>query len=151
VTVRTLSPAANDGSKHREVIGALLPGLIGDAQLAVRQAETGAGRRATQAVLAEVNSLTQFFVAYQPDAALLWRVAERGLTDPWSGGQRTSRSRSAARRAIRRNSSFARSLNSLAMRTLKGFRADSESAATAPGVTPLLSLISLGERRRQAR
>ncbi|MEU6371242.1 helix-turn-helix transcriptional regulator [Streptomyces sp. NPDC046931] len=71
--------ARHSASNHREVIGALLPGLIGDAQLAVRQAETGADRRAAQAVLAEVYSLTQFFVAYQPDAALLWRVAERGL------------------------------------------------------------------------
>ncbi|GAA3077837.1 hypothetical protein GCM10010448_69830 [Streptomyces glomeratus] len=71
--------ARHSAPNHREVIGALLPGLIGDAQLAVRQAETGADRRAAQAVLAEVYSLTQFFVAYQPDAALLWRVAERGL------------------------------------------------------------------------
>lgn len=71
--------ARHSAPNHREVIGALLPDLIGDAQLAVRQAETGADRRAAQAVLAEVYSLTQFFVAYQPDAALLWRVAERGL------------------------------------------------------------------------
>ncbi|MGW5248817.1 helix-turn-helix domain-containing protein [Streptomyces sp. NPDC004129] len=71
--------ARHSAPNHREVIGALLPDLIGDAQLAVRQAETGTGRRAAQAVLAEVYSLTQFFVAYQPDAALLWRVAERGL------------------------------------------------------------------------
>jgi hypothetical protein len=71
--------ARHSAPNHREVIGALLPDLIGDAQLAVRQAETGPDRRAAQAVLAEVYSLTQFFVAYQPDAALLWRVAERGL------------------------------------------------------------------------
>ncbi|MER5221816.1 helix-turn-helix domain-containing protein [Streptomyces flaveus] len=64
---------------HREAIGALLPDLIPDAQLAVRQAETAPERRAAQVVLAEVYSLCQFFVAYQPDAALLWRVAERGL------------------------------------------------------------------------
>ncbi|MEU6653340.1 helix-turn-helix transcriptional regulator [Streptomyces sp. NPDC046900] len=71
--------ARHSAPNHREVIGALLPDLIADAQLAVRQAETGADRRAAQAVLAEVYSLTQFFVAYQPDAPLLWRVAERGL------------------------------------------------------------------------
>lgn len=64
---------------HREVVGALLPDLIRDAQLAVRQADTGAERRAAQAVLSEVYSLSQFFVAYQPDSALLWRVAERGM------------------------------------------------------------------------
>lgn len=71
--------ARHEAPNHREVIGALLPDLIRDAQLAVRQAETAPDRRAAQSVLAEVYSLSQFFVAYQPDAALLWRVAERGL------------------------------------------------------------------------
>ncbi|MFI9081947.1 helix-turn-helix domain-containing protein [Streptomyces sioyaensis] len=64
---------------HREVVGALHPGIIGDAQLAVWQAESGAERRATQAALSEVYSLSQFFLAYQPEPALLWRVAERGI------------------------------------------------------------------------
>ncbi|WP_199880872.1 helix-turn-helix domain-containing protein [Streptomyces kebangsaanensis] len=71
--------ARHEAPNHREVIGALLPDLIRDAQLAVRQAETAPGRRSAQAVLSEVYSLSQFFVAYQPDAALLWRVAERGM------------------------------------------------------------------------
>nr|WP_206327864.1 helix-turn-helix transcriptional regulator [Streptomyces sp. S3(2020)] len=71
--------ARHSAPNHREVIGALLPNLISDAQLAVRQAEAAPDRRAAQALLAEVYSLCQFFVAYQPDAALLWRVAERGL------------------------------------------------------------------------
>ena len=71
--------ARHSAPNHREVIGALLPELIRDAQSVVRQADTGAERRAGQAALAEVYSLSQFFVAYQPDAALLWRVAERGL------------------------------------------------------------------------
>ncbi|GIF39412.1 helix-turn-helix domain-containing protein [Actinoplanes xinjiangensis] len=71
--------ARHSAPHHREVIGALLPDLIRDAQIAVRQADTVPARRAAQAVLAEVYSLSQFFVAYQPDAALLWRVAERGL------------------------------------------------------------------------
>lgn len=71
--------ARHSAPNHRDVIGALLPDLIRDAQAGVRQAETGADRRAAHAVLAEVYSLAQFFVAYQPDAALLWRVAERGL------------------------------------------------------------------------
>ncbi|MGW6418856.1 hypothetical protein, partial [Streptomyces sp. NPDC055055] len=31
------------------------------------------------AVLAEVYSLSQFFLAYQPDSSLLWRVAERSM------------------------------------------------------------------------
>ncbi len=71
--------ARHSAPNHREVVGALLPELLRDAQLAVRQADRGSERRAAQAVLAEVYSLCQFFVAYQPDAPLLWRVAERGL------------------------------------------------------------------------
>ncbi|MEV0492380.1 helix-turn-helix domain-containing protein [Streptomyces atratus] len=71
--------ARHQAPNHREVIGELLPGLIRDAQLAVRQADTASDRRAAQAVLSEVYSLSQFFVAYQPDSALLWRVAERGM------------------------------------------------------------------------
>ncbi|MET7560549.1 helix-turn-helix domain-containing protein [Streptomyces sp. NPDC005479] len=71
--------ARHQAPNHREVIGELLPGLIRDAQQAVRQADTAADRRAAQAVLSEVYSLSQFFVAYQPDSALLWRVAERGM------------------------------------------------------------------------
>jgi transcriptional regulator with XRE-family HTH domain len=71
--------ARHSAPHHRDVIGALLPDLIRDAQAAVRQAETSTDRRAAHAILAEVYSLSQFFVAYQPDAALLWRVAERGL------------------------------------------------------------------------
>ncbi|GLF96636.1 helix-turn-helix domain-containing protein [Streptomyces yaizuensis] len=71
--------ARHSSPHHREVVGALLPDLIRDAQLAVRQADSGADRRAAQAALSEVYSLSQFFIAYQPDAALLWRVAERGM------------------------------------------------------------------------
>ncbi|PWI06546.1 transcriptional regulator [Streptomyces sp. NWU339] len=71
--------ARHEAPNHREVVGELLPGLIRDAQLAVRQADSAVDRRAAQAILSEVYSLSQFFVAYQPDAALLWRVAERGM------------------------------------------------------------------------
>ncbi|MFJ6935677.1 helix-turn-helix domain-containing protein [Streptomyces sp. NPDC101132] len=71
--------ARHSAPNHREVLGDLLPGLIRDAQLAVRQADSGPERRAAQAILSETYSLTQFFVAYQPDSALLWRVAERGM------------------------------------------------------------------------
>jgi transcriptional regulator with XRE-family HTH domain len=71
--------ARHQSPHHREVVGALLPGLIQDAQAAVRQSDRAEERRAAQAVLSETYSLCQFFVAYQPDAALLWRVAERGL------------------------------------------------------------------------
>ncbi|MEE2049504.1 helix-turn-helix domain-containing protein [Nocardiopsis tropica] len=64
---------------HREVLGQLLPDLIGDSQLAAHQADSRAERRAAQAVLAEVYALSQFFIAYQPAQDLLWRVAERGM------------------------------------------------------------------------
>ncbi|MBF9068992.1 helix-turn-helix domain-containing protein [Streptacidiphilus fuscans] len=71
--------ARHSAPNHRDVVGALLPDLIRDAQLAVRQADSAADRRAAQAALAEVYCLSQFFVAYQPDSSLLWRVAERGM------------------------------------------------------------------------
>ncbi|KIF03665.1 XRE family transcriptional regulator [Streptomyces sp. RSD-27] len=72
--------ARHSAPDHREVVGALLPGLIRDAQASVRQAETVADRKAAQARLAETYFLAQFFCAYQPDAPLVWRVAERGMT-----------------------------------------------------------------------
>ncbi|ANZ21663.1 helix-turn-helix domain-containing protein [Streptomyces noursei ATCC 11455] len=77
---------------HRDAIGALLPDLIQDAQLAVLQADSSSERRTAQAALSEVYSLSQFFIAYQPDASLLWRVVERGMvsaqesTDPHAIG-----------------------------------------------------------------
>ncbi|MCX5194439.1 helix-turn-helix domain-containing protein [Streptomyces sp. NBC_00249] len=71
--------ARHSAPNHREVVGALLPELIRDAQAAVRQAATLADRKAAQARLAETYFLAQFFCAYQPDAPLVWRVAERGM------------------------------------------------------------------------
>ncbi|WTW96617.1 helix-turn-helix domain-containing protein [Streptomycetaceae bacterium NBC_01309] len=71
--------ARHSAPDHREVIGRLLPDLIRDAQLAVRQAAAATDRRAAHALLSEAYSLTQFFVAYQPAQDLLWRVAERGM------------------------------------------------------------------------
>ncbi|MCD9141075.1 helix-turn-helix domain-containing protein [Streptomyces albireticuli] len=71
--------ARHSAPHHRDVIGRLLPDLIRDAQLAVRQAESNATLRAAQAALSEVYSLSQFFIAYQPDAHLLWRVVERSM------------------------------------------------------------------------
>jgi len=63
---------------HRTVIGGLLPQLIRDCQRAVRAYEGDDGRRA-RAIMAGVWNLAQFFLAYQPDAGLLWRVAERSI------------------------------------------------------------------------
>lgn len=64
---------------HRTALGELLPGLIHDADAAVRGAE-GVERRAAHAVLAETMNLAQMFVAYQPDSVLLWRTAERAMS-----------------------------------------------------------------------
>ncbi|GAA2894073.1 hypothetical protein Acy02nite_55570 [Actinoplanes cyaneus] len=63
---------------HRTVLGSLLPDLIRDARLAAREFD-GADRRRALALLAQVYNLTQFFVAYQPDASLLWRLVERSF------------------------------------------------------------------------
>ncbi|MEW9519425.1 helix-turn-helix domain-containing protein [Streptomyces tubercidicus] len=71
--------ARHSAPHHRDAIGALLPDLIQDAQLAVLQADSATERRMSQGVLSEVYSLSQFFLAYQPDPSLLWRVVERGL------------------------------------------------------------------------
>ncbi|RII19722.1 hypothetical protein DSC45_06900 [Streptomyces sp. YIM 130001] len=71
--------ARHSAPDHRDVVGALLPELIRDAQLAVRQADGGGERRRAQGLLSQVYSLSQFFIAYQPDASLLWRVVERGM------------------------------------------------------------------------
>jgi transcriptional regulator with XRE-family HTH domain len=63
---------------HRTVLGAILPGLIGDCQRAVQQYQGDDGRRA-RAIMAGVWNLAQFFLAYQPAGDLLWRVAERSI------------------------------------------------------------------------
>jgi transcriptional regulator with XRE-family HTH domain len=71
---------------HREAIGRLLPDLIRDAQALVRHADSGNDRRRAQTLLAETYSLSQFFIAYQPDSSLLWRVAERGMVAAQDSG-----------------------------------------------------------------
>ncbi|MCX4703850.1 helix-turn-helix transcriptional regulator [Streptomyces sp. NBC_01373] len=71
--------ARHAAKNHREAIGKLLPDLIRDAQALVRGADTANDRRRAQALLAQTYSLSQFFIAYQPDSSLLWRVAERGM------------------------------------------------------------------------
>ncbi|MCM6774955.1 helix-turn-helix domain-containing protein [Nocardia sp. CDC159] len=62
---------------HRTQLGALLPGLIRDAQSAARV--PGEHRRAARTVLAGVYQLADFYVAYQPAPELVWMVADRGL------------------------------------------------------------------------
>lgn len=78
--------ARHKAANHRQLLGRLLPGLISDAQLAAHQAKEPSQRRAAQAVLAEVYALAQFFIAYQPAADLLWRVAERGMVAAQDSG-----------------------------------------------------------------
>ncbi|GIG86703.1 transcriptional regulator [Plantactinospora endophytica] len=63
---------------HRTVVGALLPGLIRDAQHATR-ATRGDQRRQAQASLADALGLTQMFLAYQPAGDLLWRTVDRAM------------------------------------------------------------------------
>lgn len=63
---------------HRTQLGALLPGLIRDAQQAVR-ATSGEERRHARRVLAGVYRLADFYVAYQPAPELVWLVADRAL------------------------------------------------------------------------
>lgn len=65
---------------HRTQLGSLLPGLIRDAQRAVRQAATEE-RRSARRVLAGVYQLADFYVAYQPAPELVWLVADRALTE----------------------------------------------------------------------
>lgn len=68
--------ARHSAPDHRTVLGGLLPDLIRDATYATR-AHEGVERRRALALLAGTYHLAQFFLAYQPAADLLWRVAER--------------------------------------------------------------------------
>ncbi|MFC4586928.1 helix-turn-helix domain-containing protein [Sphaerisporangium corydalis] len=63
---------------HRTTLGAILPDLIRDAQLAATM-QRDAPRRRAMGLLAEVYGLAQMYLAYQPASDLLWRVAERAL------------------------------------------------------------------------
>ncbi|ONF62310.1 helix-turn-helix domain-containing protein [Amycolatopsis keratiniphila] len=65
---------------HRTQLGTLLPGLIRDAQVAVR-ALRGDERREARRVLSGVYQLADFYVAYQPAPELVWMVADRALTE----------------------------------------------------------------------
>ncbi|MGW4412559.1 helix-turn-helix domain-containing protein [Nonomuraea sp. NPDC004702] len=63
---------------HRTALGKILPDLLRDGQYAAGTYK-GAEQRRAKAMLAEIYGLTQMFVAYQPAADLLWRVADRAL------------------------------------------------------------------------
>lgn len=70
----------HSSSDHRTQLGAVLPGLIRDAQRAVRILQ-GDQRRHARRVLAGVYRLADFYVAYQPAPELVWMVADRALTE----------------------------------------------------------------------
>ncbi|MDG4779079.1 helix-turn-helix transcriptional regulator [Micromonospora sp. WMMD961] len=77
--------ARHQASDHRTVLGALLPDLVRDAQQAVLTHE-GEERRQAHALLAEVLGLAQMFLAHQPAAELLWRVADRAMVAAQESG-----------------------------------------------------------------
>ncbi len=78
--------ARHQASDHRTVLGGLLPGLLRDGQRAVL-AYDGEQRRQAQALLAETLGLAQMFIAYQPAAELLWRVADRAMVAAQESGE----------------------------------------------------------------
>jgi transcriptional regulator with XRE-family HTH domain len=78
--------ARHAAKNHREEIGRLLPDLIRDGEALVRAADSSNDRRRAQSLLAQTYSLSQFFIAYQPDSSLLWRVAERGMVAAQDSG-----------------------------------------------------------------
>ncbi|MFE3553301.1 helix-turn-helix domain-containing protein [Streptomyces sp. NPDC059193] len=63
---------------NRSQVGALLPDLIRDAEIATRALE-GVGRRAAYAVLSEVYRLTGQATAYIAPPEMAWVVADRAL------------------------------------------------------------------------
>ncbi|MCK7622515.1 transcriptional regulator [Streptomyces sp. RS10V-4] len=129
--------ARHSAPNHREVVGALLPDLIGDAQLAAQQADSGPERRAAQATLSEIYSLAQFFLAYQPEPALLWRVAERGIVaaqeseDPHTIGVAAWLTAQAHRDAGPSHFDAADSVTYSALRYLEPLLADASDATRA--------------------
>ncbi|WP_405112439.1 transcriptional regulator [Micromonospora sp. NBC_01405] len=70
--------ARHESSDHRTVLGALLPDLVRDTQRAALTYE-GDDRRQAHALLAEALGLAQMYLAYQPAAELIWRVADRSM------------------------------------------------------------------------
>jgi transcriptional regulator with XRE-family HTH domain len=122
---------------HREAIGRLLPDLIRDAQALVRAADSSAVRRRAQALLAETYSLSQFFIAYQPDSSLLWRVAERGMvaaqdsSDPHAIGVAAWLLAQAHRDSGRRHFDAADAINREAVRFLEPLLPDASDDVLA--------------------
>ncbi|MFD4207367.1 helix-turn-helix domain-containing protein [Micromonospora tulbaghiae] len=77
--------ARHQASDHRTVLGGLLPRLLHDVQRAALVYE-GIERRQAHSLLAETFGLAQMFLAYQPAAELLWRVADRAMVAAQDSG-----------------------------------------------------------------
>lgn len=77
--------ARHESSDHRTVLGAVLPDLVEDAQRAALSYE-GNDRRRALALLAETLGLAQMYLAYQPAAELIWRVADRSMVTAQESG-----------------------------------------------------------------
>jgi transcriptional regulator with XRE-family HTH domain len=69
----------HQSAQHRTDVGRVLPRLVTDARVAARTAE-GAGRRAANAVLADVYALVQHEVVWASETELTWIVADRAMT-----------------------------------------------------------------------
>lgn len=140
---------------HREAIGKLLPDLIRDAQLLVRSANTAADRRTAQTLLAQTYSLSQFFIAYQPDSSLLWRVAERGMVaaqeseDPHAIGVASWLLAQAHRDAGPRHYDAADAVNREAVRYLAPLLADASGEVLAIAGALEFELGYTAARRRE--
>ncbi len=90
VRVATAWKARHASPDHRTTLGELLPSLIRDARTA-SSVHTGPARRRAYALEADVLGLTQMYVAFQPAAELLWRVAERAMITSQESGDAHSR------------------------------------------------------------
>ncbi|WP_040812057.1 helix-turn-helix domain-containing protein [Nocardia concava] len=68
------------GAAHqRSAVATLLPNLLCDTRVAVRQLD-GKDRRRVQALLAQVYHLTQLYLSFQPPAALVLMSGDRAMT-----------------------------------------------------------------------
>ncbi|MFG2814750.1 helix-turn-helix transcriptional regulator [Streptomyces sp. NPDC048410] len=147
--------ARHQAPNHREVIGALLPDLIRDAQALARHTDDAAQRRAAQSLLAQTYSLSQFFLAYQPDAALLWRVAERGMIaaqdseDPHAIGVAAWLLAQAHRDSGARHFDAADAINTAAVRYLEPLLPDADNDTLAIAGALQFELGYTAARRRE--
>ena len=147
--------ARHQAPNHREVIGRLLPDLIRDAQALVRHADSSNERRRAQSLLAQTYSLSQFFIAYQPDSALLWRVAERGMVaaqdsgDPHAIGVAAWLLAQAHRDSGSRHFDSADAINSEAVRFLEPLLPDADDDVLAIAGALEFELGYTAARRRE--